>query len=461
MREKSAIILAAGDGKRMKSKYPKAMCEVLFVPMISWVLNWCNKSGINNICVVVGKDKEVIEGILPEGVEVVEQKERLGTGHAVMMAEDFIEKHVNDDIIVLYADAPFIDDKTILASLQQHREQHAQMTIISAQVDNPFGYGRIVRKSGMVKAIVEEKDADDSIRNIKEINSGTYWFRGDFLRNSLKRIDCNNAQKEYYITDAAKIAGKMGKLVTAYKAKDKNVVLGANDRKGLLALNKIAKEMVIGKLLDEGVELVSDDGVVIGWDVKIGRDTKILPGTIIKGSVSIGEDCVIGPNTLIEDSVIGNGCTINSSQIYSSTVGNEVRIGPNSHLRPNSKVGDRVKIGNFVEIKNSTLGEKTSVAHLTYIGDSDVGKRCNFGCGSVMVNYDGHKKFRTTVGDDVFIGCNSNLVAPVVVEDGAYTAAGSTITNNVEKDALAIARARQVNKAGWAKGFHDSYKLKK
>ena len=464
MRTTCAVILAEGKGTRMKSKYPKAMCEVLFKPMIRWVVDWCRKAGVEEICVVVGEDSESLCKVLPENCVTVLQKERKGTGHAVMMARDFLTAHSDSDVVVLNADAPFINDSVLTRSLEQHRESAAQMTLITAQISNPTSYGRILRDSSdpqQVLGIVEEKDATPQQREIAEVNSGAYWFRAEFLLEALSRLDCNNSQQEYYLTDTVKIAHSQGAAICACRCEDENLVLGANDRAGLLRLNEIANKIVVDRLLEDGVHFYCMDGIVISPDVTIGRDTTIAPGTQLRGHVTIGEDCVIGPNTVIEDSRIGDGCQIHSSLIEQSEVGNGVRIGPNSHLRPNSHLADGVKIGNFVEIKNSTLGEKTSVAHLTYIGDSDFGSHINVGCGVVTVNYNGYRKFRTQVEDNAFIGCNTNLVSPVHVGEGAYIAAGSTITQDVQPDSLAIARARQLNKEGWAQTYRQRERAEK
>lgn len=455
MQKSCAIILAAGQGARMKSKYPKAMCEVLFKPMICWVTDWCKKAGIEQICVVIGEGGEHIQKVLPEECITVEQAQRKGTGHAVMMASDFIAENIDCDIAVLNADAPFVSDAVLTQSLEQHRRQQAAVTVVTASLDKPDGYGRIVRENGQVVGIVEDRDADCQQKKISEVNSGAYWFSAAFLQDALTKIDCNNSQHEYHLTDTVKIAFEQGKKVEACCCEDQNLVLGANDRAGLLRLNEIANKIVVDRLLEDGVNFYCMDGIVISPDAVVGRDTTIAPGTQLKGAVVIGEDCMIGPNTIIENSQIGDGCQIHSSLIEQSKVGNGVRIGPNSHLRPNSVLADGVKIGNFVEIKNSTLGEKTSVAHLTYIGDSDFGSHINVGCGVVTVNYNGYRKFRSTVDDHAFIGCNTNLVSPVHVGENAYIAAGSTITGDVGAQDLAIARARQVNKPGWAAQYRE------
>lgn len=454
MQNVSAVILAAGQGTRMKSKYPKVMAQVLFKPMINWVVDWCRKAGIEKICVVVGHGADQVRAALPQECVTVEQQQRRGTGHAVMMARSFIEENPGD-VLVLNGDAPFVSDKVITNVVQRHRAAKAQVTVVTANLDNPFGYGRILRQDGQVTGIIEERDATEQQRAITEVNSGAYCFESSFLLKALEELTCENSQGEYYLTDTVKVAFQKGKKVEGCLCEDEKLVLGANDRAGLLKLNEIANKIVVDRLLEDGVNFYCTDGVVISPDAVVGRDTTIAPGTELRGHVVIGEDCVIGPNTIIDNSKIGDGCQIHSSLIEQSVVGNGVRIGPNSHLRPNSVLDDRVKIGNFVEIKNSTLGEKTSVAHLTYIGDSDFGKNINVGCGVVTVNYNGYRKFRSTVEDNAFIGCNTNLVSPVHVGHDAYIAAGSTITDDVPAEDLAIARARQVEKSGWVKGYRE------
>lgn len=449
----AALVLAAGNGKRMKSEKPKVLSEVLFKPMICWVRDWCEKAGIGEICVVVSPEGEEIRGLFSEGTHFAVQQQRLGTGHAVMQAREFLKEHSGGDVLILNGDAPFIDDETIKGALQLHREQECDITVVTAEVDDPTGYGRIVRNQKNVAAIVEDADADDATRAIREINSGSFWFKVDFLLEALGQIKNDNAQGEYYLPDAVKVAVHAGRRVRAYCSPNRDIVLGANDRKGLLKLNEIARMRVLDRLMEQGVNIVCADGVLISPDAVIGADTAIYPGVIIKGKSTIGKGCTITGGSLIEDSVIGDGTLVNSSQIYSSAVGAGARIGPFTQLRPNCKIADGAKIGDFVELKNCNIGERTSVAHLSYIGDSDVGARCNFGCGVAVANYDGNRKYRTVIGDDAFVGCNNSLVAPVKIGENAYTASGSTITEDVPDGALAIARARQVVKPGWAQRF--------
>ncbi|NMA79949.1 MAG: bifunctional UDP-N-acetylglucosamine diphosphorylase/glucosamine-1-phosphate N-acetyltransferase GlmU [Clostridiales bacterium] len=450
--ENCAIILAAGDGKRMKSTLPKVLNEVLFEPMLEWVILACENSGLGNLCVVAGYEHEVVERYLGGRHDIALQLERKGTAHAVMQAESFLNKHSAscDNVLILCGDAPFMNEDTITNALKSHTECGNDVTVITALIDDPTGYGRIVRNGDKISAIVEQKEASDKELLIKEVNSGAYWFKISALLSILDEFESDNSQNEFYLTDAISIILNRGGNAGAFTAKDAKIILGANDKRALFNLHKIANDEVINKHFDNGVEFLSLDGVIIGRNVKIGANAKIHSGTIIKGDSVIGEGAVIGPNTIIDNCIIGKDSVLNSVQAYDSTIASDVRIGPFVHIRPNSEIRSGVKIGDFVEIKNSTIGENTSMSHLTYVGDSDVGKNVNFGCGCVTVNYDGCKKSRTIIKDRAFIGCNTNLIAPVTIGEGAYTAAGSTITQDVPDHALAIERGKQNNKEGYA-----------
>ncbi|SDN25332.1 bifunctional UDP-N-acetylglucosamine diphosphorylase/glucosamine-1-phosphate N-acetyltransferase GlmU [Acetanaerobacterium elongatum] len=449
-----AIILAAGEGKRMKSASPKPMLEVLFKPMAVWVTDAVRQAGIEDLCIVCPQNDKMQE-FFSATCKIAVQREKLGTGHAVMQARSFIEQHMGGEIVVLNGDAPFCGGETIRAAREFHIKRKNDVTVITARVKNPFGYGRIVRGNGGLERIVEQKDADAETALISEINSGAYVFNAHSLLTALNGLTNQNAAGEFYLTDTIDVILRNGGRADAFDAQDEQIVLGANDPIQLYELNRIANEKSIRAQMEKGVRFVSLDGVVIAADAQIGPDTDILPGTIIKPGCIIGSGCTIGPNTLIENSRIGSGTVINASQVYGSRVGDKVKIGPFTQLRVGCDIKDGAKIGDFVEVKNSVVGEKTSIAHLTYIGDSDVGGGVNFGCGVVTVNYDGKNKYRTTIGNNAFVGCNTNLIAPVTVGDGAYIAAGSTITEDVESGDMAIARARQVNKKGYANGRYN------
>lgn len=437
-----AIILAGGQGKRMKSDLPKPMFRVLDMPMLDWVTRACEEAGISDICVVTGFNSEVIEKHLDGKYHTVFQPQRMGTGHAVMMALDWLNERRDSDVLILNGDAPFIDRDTILGAHSLHEEKGNAVTVITSEVDNPCGYGRIIRTPDGISGIVEEKDATAEQKNIREINSGAYWFGTEKLIFALGEIKPNNSQGEYYLTDSVFILINAKFRADAYISSNPDTVLGANDRKGLLLLNNTARFAIIDRLMNDGVEFTCTDGVTVGRDVKVGRGATILQGVILRGNTVIGENCVIGPNCIIENCEVGSGTVLNSVQAYDSVIEDNVKIGPFVQIRPGSRICRGVKIGDFVEVKNSVIGENTAVAHLTYVGDSDVGSGVNFGCGVVTVNYDGEKKYRTTIGDDAFIGCNTNLVAPVKIGNGAYTGAGSTITKDVPDGALAIERGQ-------------------
>lgn len=451
MSKTAAVILAAGEGKRMKTGISKVLHEVLFKPMIDWVVDSVRASGIEDICVVIGKSGDKVASHLKDrGIKfgTVTQREQLGTGHAVMQAAGFIKDSKAEDVLVLCGDAPFINSEIIKSAYAQHKNNKNAVTVFTAEADNPAGYGRIVRDGDSVSGIVEDRDATPLQRQIKEINAGAYWFSTDALLDALSKIENQNDQKEFYLTDAVGIICGQGKRGGTSVCDMRNTT-GANNRRQLMELNDIAREFVFEKLFDAGVSIVNDSGVIIGPDVKIGQDTVILPGTIIKGKTTIGSGCTIGPDSLVDNCCFGDNIVFNASQAHESRVGNGATVGPFTQLRPDSTLHENVHVGDFVEIKNSEIGVGTKVAHLTYVGDSDVGGGVNFGCGVVTVNYDGVKKSRTTIGDNAFIGCNTNLVAPVKVGDRAYTAAGSTITKDVPEDALAVARSRQQNLEGW------------
>ena len=450
MENNCAVILAGGEGTRMKSQKPKVMAELMFRPMIDRVIDAANGAGIDDICVVTGYKAEILESYLSGRTETVRQTQRLGTGHAVMQATDFIAAHKYGNVLILNGDAPFIDSRTVSDALRYHRENGFVQTVISAKIENPFGYGRIVRdKNENFVAIVEEASADAQTKKINEINSGAMWFNASALLDLLKAITNDNSKGEYYLTDTVHIARAQHLRVGAFTADNADAVLGANTRVQLLELNEMFRKKVLTRLMENGVSIPCIDGVMIDDGVQIGADTVILPGTIIKEGCVIGSGCVIGPNTVLYKTRIGNNCVLNSVQAEEAEVANDANLGPYVHLRPNTKLGDAVHCGNFVEVKNSNVGNHTAISHLTYVGDSDVGSGVNFGCGVVTVNFNGKTKNRCVIGNDAFIGCNTNLIAPVTLSDRAYTAAGSTITDDVPADALAIARQKQVNKENW------------
>ncbi len=448
MSKNCAVILAAGEGTRMKSSKPKVLAEVLFTPMIDWVYAAVKDAGIDDVCTVTGHLSEVVCNHLSGRCETVLQAQRLGTGHAVAQAEDFICRHSGGNVLILNGDAPLIDAGTIAAALDFHISNGNSATVVSARVADPTGYGRMVRSAdGMLERIVEQRDATEEEKRINEVNSGAYWFNCDDLLGALDEIaSMGREKKEIYFTDAIEILLNQFKRADAFAAESADVILGANDRWQLMELNEIARKRILKQHMVNGVNIPCIDGVIIAPGCEIAADTSVLPGTIIINGTKIGKGCIIGPNSRLEGCTVGDGSVINSTQCEYCTVGNDVSVGPFSHLRPGTVLKDGVHAGNFVEVKNSVVGENTSISHLTYIGDSDVGEGVNVGCGCATANYDGTKKFRTKIGNKVFVGCHTCMVAPVELGDHSYTAAGSVITENVPEGTMAIARSRQTIK---------------
>lgn len=452
MNTNCAVILAAGEGTRMKSAKPKVLSEVLFKPMLDRIIDSVKSAGVEDICVVTGFQHELVEEHLDSSITTVFQAEALGTGHAVIQARDFIKSHTNANVLVINGDVALMDSETLNNALTFHTINRNTATVISAKVSDPAGYGRIVRNSRKeLQCIVEEKQATDVQKIIREVNSGAYWFNCSVLLDALDSLTNKhkNPNKEYYFTDLIEIIVKKNLKADAYKAEDSNVILGVNTRIQLNEVTEILRKKILNKLMFNGVSIPCTDGIMISDDTIIGTDTLILPGTIIKNQSVIGSNCVIGPNSVVADSVIGDNVQFNSSQIESSRVGSDTKIGPFARIRPNCDIGKDILIGDFVELKNSQIGDSTKISHLTYIGDSTFGKNINVGCGCATVNFSGKIKSQTIVGDNAFIGCSTYMVAPVTIGENAYTAAGSVITEDVPDNALAIARSRQTVKKDW------------
>lgn len=449
MSNRYAVILAAGQGTRMKSKLYKVLHRVCGKPMVQHVVNQITKLQIQEIVTVIGHGAELVKRELGDVCQYALQAEQLGTAHAVMQAQHALEGKSGVTIVVC-GDTPLIRAETMKALFQHHEETGAKATILTATIDNPGGYGRIVRsEGGHVEKIVEHKDASEEERKINEINTGTYCFDNLALFEALKHVSNENVQGEYYLPDVIEILKKQGDIVSAFQTDDFEETLGVNDRVALSEAERIMRRRINEFHMQSGVTIVDPQTTYIEADVEIGQDTVIYPGTMLKGKTKIGSDCHIGPNSEIGDSNVGDETVIRQSAAFESLIGSRVNIGPFAHIRPKSDIHDDVKIGNFVEVKKAIFGEGSKASHLSYIGDAEVGSNVNIGCGSITVNYDGKNKYLTKIEDDVFIGCNSNLVAPVTVGKGAYVAAGSTITKNVPGDALAIARARQENKENY------------
>lgn len=444
-----SVILAAGEGKRMKSDIAKPLHKICGKSLLGWVLDAANEAGSKKNIVVVGHRGDDVIAEFDGKAEFAWQREQLGTGHALMQGIEPI-KNESGTVMVLYGDTPLISAQTLKDALRAHTEGGFAATVITAVADDPFGYGRIVRENGEISKIVEQKDCTEEQQKICEINSGMYFFDIQKLILALGQLKNDNAQKEYYATDTIEILLAGGEKVGSYTA-DFRETLGVNDRIQLAAVGKIKNEQLVRELMLGGVTVTDPQTLYIGAEVKVGRDTVIYPNTILEGSTEIGENCIIGPGTTLRNSTVGNNTKVENSVVDNGKIGDGTNVGPFAYIRPNSVIGNNIKIGDFVEVKNSVVGDGTKVSHLTYIGDADVGENVNFGCGTVIVNYDGKQKHRTTIGNNVFIGCNTNLVSPVTLSDGAYTAAGSTITGDVPENSLAIARARQTVKEGWAK----------
>jgi bifunctional UDP-N-acetylglucosamine pyrophosphorylase / glucosamine-1-phosphate N-acetyltransferase len=449
MSNRYAVILAAGQGTRMKSKLYKVLHPVCGKPMVQHVVDQVRKLTIQEMVTVIGHGAELVKGQLGEESHYALQEQQLGTAHAVMQAQKMLEGKEGITIVVC-GDTPLIKAETMASLFKHHEELSAKATILTARIDDPTGYGRIIRnESGLVEKIVEHKDATEAERKINEINTGTYCFDNAALFEALKKVSNDNVQGEYYLPDVVEILKNQGDVVTAYQTSDLEETLGVNDRVALAEAERIMRSRINESHMRNGVTIIDPANTYIESDVVIGQDSTILPGTIIKGKTVIGSECQIGPNTEIDTCEVGNETVIRQSTAYNSTIGSLVNIGPFAHIRPDSAISDEVKIGNFVEIKKAIFGKGSKASHLSYIGDAEVGSDVNIGCGSITVNYDGKNKYLTKIEDGVFIGCNSNLVAPVTVGKGAYVAAGSTITKNVPGNALSIARSQQVNKENY------------
>ena len=451
-----SIILAAGEGKRMKSNIAKPLQQAAGKALVEWVLDTAEETGSDENIVVIGHKAEDVKAYLGDRAKYAYQYEQLGTGHAVMQGIESI-KDVDGTVMVLYGDSPLIEAETLKRVREDHSKKMRAATVITAIADEPYGYGRIVRENGEIVRIVEQKDASEDEQKITEVNSGMYFFDIQKLKESLSKITNDNSQGEYYITDVIEIMLSEGEKVGAYVT-DLEQTMGVNDKLQLSQVGKILNRRKVEALMLSGVTIIDPDTVQVTTNVKVGRDTVLYPGTVLEGDTVIGENCVIGSNTSLNNCKVGNNTKILETVGIDSEIGSDTNVGPFAYLRPGTKVGSEVKIGDFVEVKNSTIDDGTKVAHLTYIGDADVGKRVNFGCGTVVVNYDGVNKHRTIIEDDCFIGCNTNLVSPVVVRHGAYTAAGSTITDEVPPESLAIARSKQVVKEQWTAKRKDSKK---
>ncbi|MFP6654078.1 MAG: bifunctional UDP-N-acetylglucosamine diphosphorylase/glucosamine-1-phosphate N-acetyltransferase GlmU [Myxococcota bacterium] len=431
MGEITVVVLAAGKGTRMKSRRAKVLHDLCGVPMLGHVLRNAKALSPSRLIVVIGNDAEEVRARFSGDVEFVVQAEQLGTGHAVLEAQPNF-RSVTGDILVLYGDTPLLRPETIERMCALKEQTESDLVMLTARAENIPG--RVMRaEDGRVMKIIEASDATPADLEIEERNTGVYLFGAELLRDGLAALEPDNQQAELYLTDVVGYAVEKGLRVEALEIADADECLGINTRMELAEAARVMRRRIVEKLMNDGVSFIDPNSVYIDMDVRIGQDSLIEPGVVISG------DSVLGEGVHIKA-----GCVIESSQIA-----DQVTIGPSAHLRPGNVVGEGVKIGNFVELKNSTLGPGTKAAHLGYIGDADVGADVNFSCGAIVVNYDGMKKTRSTIGDGAFIGCNSNLVSPIDIAANAFIAAGSTITKDVPEDALAVARGRQKNIEGW------------
>jgi len=447
--------MAAGKGTRLKSKHPKVLHEVGGKPLLAHVIAAATQVvPPNDVYAIIGHEAErVREAVASTGVNFVLQNEQRGTGHALMVAREALADY--DEIIVLSGDAPLITPQTIAKLRDVHISARAAMTILSADLENPTGYGRVIRKSkngADVKAIVEEKSASPAQRKIREINSGFYAFNAKSLFEQIGQLTTDNLHDEYYLTDMASVLAKSKKRVVAVEANDASEILGGNTRAELADIDLRMRRAKAQKLMAEGVTILYPDTCVVDSDVQIGADTTIEPFVQIRGRTRIGRDCRIRSYSVIQDSDIADGVLIRQGCILQeATVQRDTILGPYSHLRPGSEIGQGAHVGNFVETKKVRLGKGSKANHLTYLGDAEIGENVNIGAGTITCNYDGEKKQLTIIEDGVFVGSDSTLVAPLTVGKGSYIAAGSCVTDNVPADSLAIGRARQIVKENWAK----------
>ncbi len=441
----SAIILAAGKGERMKTNIPKCAFPILKKPMINYIIDTLKKTKVDNRVIVVGHKKEVFLELLPNETFSV-QEEQLGTADAVKSALDKIDSGIT---IVLPGDTPLISSTLINKLIDIQIKENNDMTLCTMMLDNPFGYGRIVRTNKKITQIVEEKDATAEEKKIKEVNTGIMVFDNEFLKKAIKKIKNDNAKGEYYLTDIVNFTKK----ISNYLLDNPDMLLGINDLYSLSVVEEKLEEDIKKKLLLSGVTIINKNTVTIGPDVEIEPGVTIYPNSFIMGKTKICKNSIIGPSSEIYNSIICENVLCRQSVVYDSTISKDATVGPFAHIRMNTIIGEKNRIGNFVEVKNSILGVNTKASHLSYLGDSEIGNNVNIGCGSITVNYDGKKKSKTIIGNNVFVGCNSNLIAPITIKDDSFIAAGSTITLDVEESDLAIARSKQINKKGYAKKY--------
>lgn len=446
-----AVVLAAGLGTRMKSKLPKVLHKVAGVSIVSHIISAVRDAQIEDIILVLGHGSQVVEEQIGPGIQVVYQTEQLGTGHALMQALPGLMQYKEGQCLVLCGDTPLLKGTTLRKLLDVHQNSEYSATILSAILADPTGYGRIIKNGAHVLKIVEEKDTALEERAIKEINTGTYCFNTGSLTNRLRRLTPANAQGEYYLTDVVKLLVEDGEKVQTLLLEDPVEARGINNRVQLAEAEKLMRLRILERHMLQGVTILNPDNTYIDSQVAIGRDTIIYPGVYLEGDTEIGEDCIIGPDTRIICSQIKDRVSIVCSTVMEAKVAQDCSIGPYSFLRPGTELCETVKIGDFVEVKNTFVGQGSKIPHLSYVGDSTLGKGVNIGAGTITCNYDGVHKHPTIFGDGAFIGSNTNLVAPITVGEGAYIGAGSTVTKDIPAGELAVARGRQINLKNWKK----------
>ena len=445
------VVLGAGMGTRMKSEVPKVLHKVMGKPMIEHAACALEDANVSKVVVVTGHKAELVEECLGNRTEYAQQVEQLGTAHAVMMAASTLAD-LEGTTVVTYGDGPLLTSETLEQLFLKHEQSGAKLTMLTAITDNPTGYGRIIRSAdGNIIRIVEQKDADPVELLIKEINPGVACYDNQVLFEALAKVGNNNAQGEYYLTDLVEIIAELGHKVEAVVSDDFEETLGVNDRVQLAEADRIMRVRINKMHMENGVTLVDPSTTYIESNVVIESDVIIEPNVYLKGNTVIETGAVIGAGTNLLNTKVGKDAHIQSSFVSDSEIGTGATVGPFAHIRAQAVVGSKSRIGNFVEIKKSTLGAEVKAAHLAYIGDAQIGSRANMSCGSITANYDGKDKSKTIVGADAMIGSNSVLVAPIEIGEGAYVAAGTTVTKNVPAQALAIARLKQQNKTGYAK----------
>ena len=459
MEKRLAVVLAAGKGTRMKSELYKVLHTINGISMVEHVLRAVQQSNVERIVTIVGHGAETVRDVLADQSEFALQEEQLGTGHAVLQAKDLL-KDEEGSTLVICGDTPLFSAETLNQLFEFHEESKAKGTILTAIAEDPTGYGRVVRQSDKeVSRIVEQKDANEEEQAITEINTGTYVFNNKALFEALDKVGNENAQGEYYLPDVISIMKEAGDTVKAFTMDNFDEAIGVNDRIALAEATRLMTKRINEKHMRNGVTFVNPTATYIEVDVEIGQDTLIESGVSLKGNTKIGSHSTIGSNSEIISSTIADHVEIRQSVLEFANVEENVTVGPFAHLRAKSVLKEGAHIGNFVEVKNSVVGKNSKAGHLTYIGDADIGTDVNVGCGTIFVNYDGKNKFRSTIGNDVFIGSGSNIVAPVTVGDRAIIAAGSTVNSDVPEEALAIARSRQENKDKYWKRFKDKQNL--